>query len=84
MGTSVRCAIGLLSLASILLLPSIGQAQTPEAAARPGLGNPMTMTVQPRPTKLGLAGQAGNWAYATYKLNELQESFDRVARLSPR
>ena len=34
----------------------------------------MTMTVQPRHTKLGLAGSAGNWPYAAYELHELEES----------
>jgi hypothetical protein len=36
----------------------------------------MTMTVQPRHTKLGLAGREGNWPYAAYELHELQEAFD--------
>ncbi len=65
-------------------------AQTPAApqaaaaqAYRPGLGDLMTMTVQPRHTKLGLAGQEKNWAYAGYELHELEESFERVARVWP-
>src|SRR3954471_1048299 len=52
-------------------------------AYRPGLGDLMTMTVQPRHTKLGLAGQEKNWAYAAYELHELEESFERVARVWP-
>ena len=43
----------------------------------------MTMTVQPRHIKLGLAGREKNWAYAAYELHELEESFERVARHSP-
>ena len=43
----------------------------------------MTMTVQPRHTKLGLAGQEKNWVYAAYELHELEESFERVARVWP-
>jgi hypothetical protein len=43
----------------------------------------MTITIQPRHTKLGLAGREKNWAYATYELHELEESFDRIARFSP-
>ena len=50
---------------------------------RPGLGDLMTMTVQPRHIKLGLAGREKNWAYAAYELHELEESFERVARHSP-
>jgi hypothetical protein len=52
-------------------------------ASRPRLGALMTMTVQPRHTKLALAGQARNWPYAAYELHELQESFERAARAWP-
>ena len=76
----MKNTFGLLILA--LLAPSAGQAQP--APYKPGLGDLMTMLVQPRHTKLGLAGQAGNWAYAGYELHELQESFDKVARLTPK
>ena len=62
--------------------PAAPQAPTPQAY-RPGLGDLMTMTVQPRHTKLGLAGQEKNWAYAAYELHELEESFERVARAWP-
>jgi hypothetical protein len=47
----------------------------------PGLGELMTAFVQPRHTKLGLAGMAQNWAYAAYELNELRETFDDVGKL---
>jgi hypothetical protein len=50
---------------------------------RPGLGDLMTMTIQPRHIKLALAGRQKNWAYAAYELHELQEAFDRVARVWP-
>ena len=52
-------------------------------AYKPGLGDLMTMTVQPRHTKLGLAGQEKNWVYAAYEQHELQEAFDRAARVWP-
>jgi hypothetical protein len=51
---------------------------------RPGLGDLMTMTVQPRHIKLLLAGNAQNWIYAKYELHELKEAFDRVVRVWPR
>jgi hypothetical protein len=51
---------------------------------RPGLGDLMTMTVQPRHIKLRLAGNAQNWVYAKYELHELQEAFDRAIRVWPR
>lgn len=62
----------------------LGQADPPAPAYRPGLGDLMTMTVQPRHLKLGLAGQEKNWAYAAYELHELEESFERVARIWPK
>ena len=43
----------------------------------------MTMTVQPRHIKLGLAGQAKNWSYAAYELHELEEAFQRVTGVWP-
>jgi hypothetical protein len=49
----------------------------------PGLGDLMTMTVQPRHIKLALAGQQKNWTYAAYELHELEEAFERAARAWP-
>ena len=60
-----------------------GRAQTP-APYRPGLGDLMTMTVQPRHLKLGLAGQAKNWPYVVYEGHELEEAFERVAKQVPK
>ena len=71
-------------------LPIVAHAQgagtsgNPPPAYRPGLGDLMTMTVQPRHLKLGLAGQERNWAFAAYALHELEESFERVARVWPK
>src|SRR5713101_4244597 len=53
-----------------LALPTAASAQTPPAY-RPGLGDLMTMTVQPRHLKLALAGREKNWAYAAYEWREL-------------
>jgi hypothetical protein len=82
--------VALLSGAITLAVFGLGNAQTapePQGPApqdyRPGLGDLMTTTVQPRHTKLGIAGQEKNWAYAAYELHELQESFDRAARVWP-
>ena len=47
------------------------------------LGDLMTMAIQPRHTKLGLAGQERNWPYAQYELSELRNAFARVARTIP-
>lgn len=64
--------------------PSGGIPAPAPATYRPGLGDLMTATVQPRHIKLGLAGQAANWTYAAYELHELQEAFERVTRVWPR
>ena len=54
-----------------------------QPAYMPGPGDLMTMTVQPRHIKLGLAGQARNWPYAAYEFGELQEALDELAELMP-
>jgi len=46
---------------------------------RPGLGDLMTATVQPRHIKLGFAGREKNWNYAAYELREMEEAFDRLS-----
>jgi cytochrome c556 len=44
----------------------------------------MTMTVQPRHAKLGLAVREGNWPYAAYELHELQQALDRATEAWPK
>src|SRR5260370_25183532 len=70
-------------LALVLALPAAATAQTP-APYRPGLGDLMTMTVQPRHLKLGLSGQEKNWPYAAYEGHELEEAFERIAKEVPK
>jgi mono/diheme cytochrome c family protein len=48
------------------------------------MGDLMTMAVQPRHIKLGLAGRQNNWTYAAYELNELRNAFARIARTIPK
>src|SRR4051794_39489959 len=73
-----------LALSAPIFLAAQGPSPTQSPTAyRPGLGDLMTMTVQPRHIKLGLAGREKNWAYAAYEFHELEESFERVARHSP-
>lgn len=64
-------------------LPFAAIAQTPPAY-RPGLGDLMTMSVQPRHLKLGLAGKERNWAYADYASHELEEALEGVAEQVPK
>jgi hypothetical protein len=66
-----------------LALPTAASAQTPPAY-RPGLGDLMTMTVQPRHLKLAMAGRNKNWAYAAYEWHELEESLERIAKQVPK
>jgi hypothetical protein len=80
---------------TLLFAPLSSAAQTgdhppatqPNAAQpapyRPGLGDLMTMTIQPRHIKLAIAGRENNWTYAAYELHELEEAFERVARVWP-
>ena len=64
--------------------PSTASSQSPEPPAyHPSMGDLMTMAVQPRHTKLALAGQAKNWTYAAYEAKELENAFNRVARTIP-
>lgn len=72
--------------AAVALTPLALPAQPAPTGApyRPGLGDLMTMTVQPRHLKVGLAGQERNWAYLGYELHELEEALERVAKLSPK
>ena len=74
--------LGVVSVSLIALAQNAPPA--PPQAYRPGLGDLMTMTVQPRHIKLALAGREKNWPYAKYELHELQESFERVARVWPK
>jgi len=58
-------------------------AVNPTPDYHPSLGDLMTMAIQPRHIKLGLAGQERNWPYAQYELSELRNAFARVARTIP-
>lgn len=58
-------------------------AQTPPAGYRPGLGDLMAETIQPRHIKLALAGREKNWPLAAFEVGQLAESFDRVAKTWP-
>ena len=88
--------IGSALLACVFLSTHSTRAQTVSAASPPGpqvsppqpeyhpsLGDLMTMAVQPRHLKLGIAGRQKNWAYARYELSELRNAFGRVARTIP-
>ena len=50
----------------------------------PGVGDLMSLLVQPRHAKLGLALKAGNWELAAYNLKELAQAFSSVATVQPK
>jgi hypothetical protein len=68
----------------VLAILSEVRAQSPTSSTyHPSFGDIMTMAIQPRHLKLGLAGQQGNWTYAAYELRELQSAFNRAADAVP-
>ena len=82
--------LALLAGAITLAVFDLGNAQAPASseaappeAYRPSFGDLMTIAIQPRHTKLGLAGQERNWTYAAYEFRELQSAFDRMTRAVP-
>src|SRR5438445_12719286 len=74
----------LLPLLAVVLSAGISDVAAQQKPYSPSLGDLMTMTVQPRHTKLGLAAREGNWPYAAYELHELKEAFDRAAKAWPK
>ncbi len=79
---SARVMISVLAIFAGLI-PTLATAQSSAPDYHPSLGDLMTLAVQPRHTKLGLAGQQRNWPYAAYELSELRNAFARVARTIP-
>jgi hypothetical protein len=89
--------IALLPPLSVAQQPAAPAAAAPAAAPEekraadmdpqpfnPQMGALMNMIIQPRHTKLGLAGQAENWTLAGYYFKELKIGFTVVARAVPR
>jgi hypothetical protein len=64
---------------SALLMAQSGPSAPNTTPYRPGLGDLMTMTVQPRHIKLGLA-RDHNWIYAAYELHELKGAKNQSRR----
>jgi hypothetical protein len=80
---TVVVLLAALGATSAALTAAAQNAAEPQAY-RPGLGDLMTMTVQPRHIKIALGGRERNWVYARYELHELQEAFERVVRVWPK
>jgi hypothetical protein len=59
-------------------------ATSPAATAyNPGVGELMNLIVQPRHTKLWLAGREANWTLAEYEIKELRSALANVAKSRP-
>jgi hypothetical protein len=71
--------IAAVTLAASAAAQPADEGRTTPPAYRPGLGDLMTATVQPRHAKLAFAGREKNWVYAAYELRELDEAFDRLS-----
>src|SRR5437764_8415601 len=61
-----------------------GDPNAEPAPFNPQLSALMSMLIQPRHAKLGLAGQAANWPLAGYMLRELRQGFVVASRAVPR
>ena len=48
------------------------------------MGDMMNTLVQPRHSKLGLAGREENWPLASYALVEIRQAFDGIAKAQPK
>jgi hypothetical protein len=91
---SIRIArIAVLAALSLAGAAGAASAQTapvaPPANTTPvpyvmGMGDLMNTLIQPRHTKLGLAGRAENWALANYALSELRQVFERIGKAVPK
>src|SRR5262245_5948333 len=76
-------------MAAATLHPAMAQSAFGDPNAEPAPFNPqmaalMSMLIQPRHAKLGLAGQTENWPLAGYMLKELRQGFVVTARAVPR
>jgi hypothetical protein len=59
-------------------------ADAAPAPFAPNMGDMMSILIQPRHAKLGIAGKAENWLLAGYVLKELQQGFGTITKVIPR
>ena len=62
----------------------MGDADAEPAPFNPQMAAMMSMLIQPRHAKLGLAGKAENWVLAGYEFKELQAGFIVIGKEVPR
>jgi hypothetical protein len=78
-----RHKIGMALAALMLAGPALSAAPPPQPDYHPSMADMMTMAIQPRHTKLGLAGRLRNWTYAAFEASELRNAFTRIVRTIP-
>src|SRR6266446_3244413 len=85
----VVVAFTVFAVLAVLSGRTVAQSPFGDANAEPAPFNPqmaalMSMLIQPRHAKLGLAGKAENWPLAGYMLKELRQGFVVASRAIPR
>src|SRR4249919_4335767 len=85
----VVVAFTVFAILAVLSGRTVAQSPFGDANAEPAPFNPqmaalMSMLIQPRHAKLGLAGEAENWPLAAYSLKELRQGFAVASRAVPR
>ena len=73
-----------LSVSAVSMMAASQTAPPSPQAYRPGVGDLMTATIQPRHAKIMYAAREANWPLAKYELHQLQEALDRVVQTWPR
>jgi hypothetical protein len=87
-----RLTIGLTALVALAVAAAnlradenaFGDADAQPAPFNPQMSALMSMLIQPRHAKLGMAGKAENWPLASYEIKELRQAFLITARAVPR
>ena len=77
------CRTAVVAALALAAAASASAQAPPQPDYHPSLADLMTLAVQPRHIKIGLAGQARNWRYLTYEVDELKNAFNRIARTVP-
>jgi hypothetical protein len=63
---------------------AMGDPNAEPAPFNPQMSALMSMLIQPRHMKLGLAGKAENWPLAAYYMKEIKQGFVVISRAIPR
>src|SRR2546428_6170588 len=85
----VVVAFTVFAILAVLSGRTVAQSPFGDANAEPAPFNPqmaalMSMLIQPRHAKLGLAGKTENWPLAGYAYRELSQGFGVISRAVPR